>query len=1348
MKRFISLVLSVLMVLSSIAISAIAAPTDLTFTVGDESAQQGNNVQIPITCANNDNRLSAVTFTVTFDSTRLEWQDLGPYDFWEPDTQPWALGGFLPFNGDAPPGSIGANSATFVFMNMMGTNTVSGTLITLKLHVKDNAPIGDADITLSFASVGDSRGPLDNTQYNNIPGKVIVVAPPDITTSSPLPATTVGNPYSTSLEATGGNITWNSTDLPDWLSLNKDTGELSGTPTAPGEVSFNVTATNDIGSDTKPFTLTVNDLPEQVVSFDTANPAPITFGQTGYANLAIVTTPVAGGGTITYASSDTDVISVNSVNGVLTTVGVGTATITATAAAIPGYKAGTATYSITVNPKPVVITPDSNLTKVYGEDDPELGYTHDAAPFAPVFTGALARDEGENVGIYAINIGTLDAGTNYSLALNDANIFYFDITKATYNPISCETPVLYNDTAQQVVDVAALVSAYKSDTDILSFSIGSIADDDSILYGTPKAFINSSTGELNFTLIGELSIVDVDKTAVIPVVVGNFNNYVDTIVNVTVRVIDKEITTVSVTAPANVIYGQTIGDPSAEAAAGGNTFTYSYSGTLFDSGSSSYGPTGAKPTQPGTYTVTATLDSATHYGTSNPSAQFTIAKKTLTWAAAGTANGKIYDGNVDAAQNSAPILGGIEPGDVVTVTEGALAFSSKDAGTRAVNATGYGIVGADSWKYNAPVAQPSFGNAVIERKELTIQGASHTKVYDNTTAATGVTVMLAGFVAGDTGITPNVVTAVYTGANAGTTTINISSVTLQGVGADNYIVTPRNGVAVAGITKRPLNIQSASHTKVYDNNTSADDVIVTLAGFVAGDTGIAPDVVTAAYTSANAGTTTINITSVTLQGAGTDNYTVTPRNGIPVEGITKKPLTADMISSIADQTYTGAAITPTPAITDAAALIQASDYTWSYNNNIKAGQATAIITATAGGNYSGFASTTFNITLDGIPKENTPAASVDFIAESLTSLVPDAAYEIEGSPAAASQNGSISIDADWIGKTIQIVKTGVLGQGVTIDSDAQSLAIPPRPDAPTGIGKQDTTGGLNNGTLTGLETSMEYRSGTGAWITAVGETATNLAAGTYQVRYKATTSTFASGFASLVIAPSTGSSGNNNSIGVQPTPTPTPTPDEDIQDAETPLPSWPNPYTDVVDTNWFYDAVQFVTDRQLMNGTDEDKFSPGGAITRAMLVTILYRLEGSPDVSGDISFSDVDSGQWYSNAILWASQNGIVKGYSSEIFGLNDPVTREQAVSILYRYAEAKGLDVSASADLSEYSDMEDISDWALDAMQWAVAVGIIQGRTSSTTIEPQGTSTRAEVAMIFKRYIEDFIGEGDISEE
>jgi hypothetical protein len=208
-------------------------------------------------------------------------------------------------------------------------------------------------------------------------------------------------------------------------------------------------------------------------------------------------------------------------------------------------------------------------------------------------------------------------------------------------------------------------------------------------------------------------------------------------------------------------------------------------------------------------------------------------------------------------------------------------------------------------------------------------------------------------------------------------------------------------------------------------------------------------------------------------------------------------------------------------------------------------------------------------------------------------------------------------------------------------------------------------------------------------------------------------------------------------------------PDTIVPDTKPPLADlWYSPYSDVDDPDeWFYEAVRFVTESGLMNGTGGGKFAPKVIMTRAMLVTVLYRLEGKPVVSGDIPLPDVENGEWYTDAILWASQNGIVYGYSNGTFGWNDPVTREQAVVLLYRYAKFKGLDVSASVDLSKFADIKDISDWALDAMRWAVAVGIVQGRPGNKTA-PTDTSTRAEIAMIFKRYIDDFLGEDEDSEE
>lgn len=182
-------------------------------------------------------------------------------------------------------------------------------------------------------------------------------------------------------------------------------------------------------------------------------------------------------------------------------------------------------------------------------------------------------------------------------------------------------------------------------------------------------------------------------------------------------------------------------------------------------------------------------------------------------------------------------------------------------------------------------------------------------------------------------------------------------------------------------------------------------------------------------------------------------------------------------------------------------------------------------------------------------------------------------------------------------------------------------------------------------------------------------------------------------------------------------------------------------YTDVFPVDWFYDAVMYVTGIALMKGTGDGVFSPNAAMSRAMLVTVLYRLEGEPvvDDENDIPFTDVNGGEWYTNAILWAAENGIVNGYEDGAFGIDDPVSREQTVAILFRYAKTKDLDINAVADLSGYADVDDVSDWALSAMEWAVAAGIIQGETP-VTIVPQGTSTRAETAMIFRRFINGFL--------
>lgn len=180
-------------------------------------------------------------------------------------------------------------------------------------------------------------------------------------------------------------------------------------------------------------------------------------------------------------------------------------------------------------------------------------------------------------------------------------------------------------------------------------------------------------------------------------------------------------------------------------------------------------------------------------------------------------------------------------------------------------------------------------------------------------------------------------------------------------------------------------------------------------------------------------------------------------------------------------------------------------------------------------------------------------------------------------------------------------------------------------------------------------------------------------------------------------------------------------------------PAAPIPFQDVAQNDWFCGAVQYAYDHDLMGGVAQDVFAPGGTTTRAQLVTILHRLEGQP-AAGENPFTDVAGGTWYADAVAWAAQNGIVDGVTATTFAPNDPVTREQMAAILYRYAQYKGYDVTASGDLSGYTDAGAIRPYAEAAMAWANGAGLITG-VSDTTLQPRGNSTRAQVATILMRF-------------
>jgi len=209
---------------------------------------------------------------------------------------------------------------------------------------------------------------------------------------------------------------------------------------------------------------------------------------------------------------------------------------------------------------------------------------------------------------------------------------------------------------------------------------------------------------------------------------------------------------------------------------------------------------------------------------------------------------------------------------------------------------------------------------------------------------------------------------------------------------------------------------------------------------------------------------------------------------------------------------------------------------------------------------------------------------------------------------------------------------------------------------------------------------------------------------------------------------------------VPPIPNPDDEDEEEDEDEENGGGVWESPFADVTYDRWYFSYVRFSYTNELMRGTGPGEFSPHTYLSRGMLVTILWRLAGEPTVSEGNGFSDVESERWYSEAALWASANGIARGYGDGRFGPGDYITREQLALMLQNFAAYQEYDAEGGSFAGDFEDTDGISGWALDAMQWANANGLLSGRTE-TTLVPGGTTTRAEAAAVLYRFIENIAG-------
>lgn len=187
---------------------------------------------------------------------------------------------------------------------------------------------------------------------------------------------------------------------------------------------------------------------------------------------------------------------------------------------------------------------------------------------------------------------------------------------------------------------------------------------------------------------------------------------------------------------------------------------------------------------------------------------------------------------------------------------------------------------------------------------------------------------------------------------------------------------------------------------------------------------------------------------------------------------------------------------------------------------------------------------------------------------------------------------------------------------------------------------------------------------------------------------------------------------------------------------------WVNPFRDVTESDWFYDDVRFANQNGLFNGVEKDLFAPNTPMTRGMLVTVLWRLDGETAPKAAATFTDVDVNAYYADAVAWAAEVGVVNGIGGNRFDPEGNVTREQIAAILFRYASLKGVDTAARADLAVFPDAEKTSAYAHDALSWAVAAELVKGTKEGSAIylDPQGSAARAQVAAILSRYAQNIV--------
>ena len=794
-------------------------------------------------------------------------------------------------------------------------------------------------------------------------------------------------------------------------------------------------------------------------------------------------------------------------------------------------------------------------------------------------------------------------------------------------------------------------------------------------------------------------------------------NYRDIYANLTFTTVDKTPVTVSGIDVADKTYdgnAATCTDSPVAQTADGETvsvsgFTYTWKDSDGDFMT-------IVPKNAGTYSLTVAVEDARYAG--SVTVDFTIAPKALTITGVGAAD-KIYDGTTAATATGSAVLNGVVGEDDVTVVPGTAAFTDENAGTQTVTFTGYGIEGADAGNYT--VSQPANVTATISRKPVTITGTTaQNKVYDGTTAAkvdqTGdVTTKIDG-----DDVSVQAGAAQFTSADAGEDIrVIFSGFTLTGADAGNYILSAQPADGMADIAKAVypgtpvVNIDvMTQQAEALTGSLTASDFFATLpAG--AEITAVTPKAANHIMGSVTAAGGEITYTSgVSLPTANlTDTYevTISTKNYSDIKAtltfttVDKTPVTVSGVA-VADKTYDGKALTYTgtpAAMTAGGKPVAVSDFTYTWEDSEgqlltsapkNAGSYTLTV-AVVDDQYTG--SVTLNCS---ISKAAVTITALD-VSAPVGSKLPTFSYRVAGLAEGESLKTEPTLTC-----AADMNKTGVYAikaSGAEVPEGGNYHDTITYVDGKLTVYYYNTANRVTvYGGAHGIARVDDYNPAAGDRVTI-----TVTPDEGYEVDQVLVTT------ASGKKVPVTRTGENryvfempSGSVSIQVT-----------YKAEEKV-----AYTDVSPYAWYAEAVEYVTVQGLMNGVGEGKFAPSATVTRAMVWTVLARMDGEDTAS---------TGLWYAKAQQWAMETGVSDGTNPE-----SAITREQLATMLYRYCGSPAV----SGSLSGYADGSSVSDWAEDAMLWAIEQGLIEG-VGDNKLAPAADTTRAQLAQILMRFDKKF---------